>query len=56
MENKKSTLGIFQDCAADGCEANFAGCQQVIDKVEIPALKESISNRVVTKIQQALGA
>jgi Fe-S cluster assembly protein SufD len=33
----------------------LAFVQQVIDKVEIPALKESISNRVVTKIQQALG-
>jgi len=34
----------------------LAFVQQVIDKVEIPALKESISNRVVAKIQQALGA
>jgi Fe-S cluster assembly protein SufD len=33
----------------------LAFVQQVIDKVEIPALKESISNRVVAKIQQALG-
>jgi Fe-S cluster assembly protein SufD len=34
----------------------LAFVQQVIDKVEIPALKESISNRVVAKIKQALGA
>ncbi len=33
----------------------LAFVQQVIDKVEIPALKESISSRVVAKIQQALG-
>jgi Fe-S cluster assembly protein SufD len=33
----------------------LAFVQQVIDKVEIPALRESISNRVVAKIQLALG-
>jgi Fe-S cluster assembly protein SufD len=33
----------------------LAFVQQVIDKVEIPELKESISDRVVAKIQQALG-
>lgn len=33
----------------------LAFVQQVIDKIEIPALKESISNRVVAKIQNALG-
>lgn len=32
----------------------LAFVQQVIDKVEIPALKESISSRVIAKIQQAL--
>jgi Fe-S cluster assembly protein SufD len=33
----------------------LAFVQQVIDKVEIPELRESISDRVVAKIQQALG-
>ncbi len=33
----------------------LAFVQQVIDKVEIPELRDSISNRVVAKIQQALG-
>ena len=45
--------GISQDAAKTLLMLAFV--QQVIDKVEIPALKESISNRVVTKIQQALG-
>ncbi|MFM1837085.1 MAG: hypothetical protein RJA04_1773, partial [Bacteroidota bacterium] len=33
----------------------LAFVQQVIDKVELSDLRESISNRIVTKIQQALG-
>lgn len=45
--------GISQDAAKTLLMLAFV--QQVIDKVEIPALKESISNRVVAKIQQALG-
>jgi Fe-S cluster assembly protein SufD len=46
--------GISQDAAKTLLMLAFV--QQVIDKVEIPALKESISNRVVAKIQNALGA
>jgi hypothetical protein len=34
----------------------LAFVQQVIDKVEIADLKESISNRVVAKMEQALSA
>lgn len=45
--------GISQDAAKTLLMLAFV--QQVIDKVEISALKESISNRVVAKIQQALG-
>lgn len=45
--------GISEDAAKTLLMLAFV--QQVIDKVEIPALKESISNRVVAKIQQALG-
>jgi len=45
--------GISSDAAKTLLMLAFV--QQVIDKVEIPALKESISNRVVAKIQQALG-
>lgn len=45
--------GISQDAAKTLLMLAFV--QQVIDKVEIPSLKESISNRVIAKIQQALG-
>ncbi len=45
--------GISQDAAKTLLMLAFV--QQVIDKIEIADLKESISNRVVAKIQQALG-
>ncbi|MEY4274069.1 MAG: hypothetical protein RL638_1017 [Bacteroidota bacterium] len=45
--------GISQDAAKTLLMLAFV--QQVIDKVELSDLRESISNRIVTKIQQALG-
>jgi len=45
--------GISQDAAKTLLMLAFV--QQVIDKVELVDLRESISNRIVTKIQQALG-
>jgi Fe-S cluster assembly protein SufD len=44
--------GISEDAAKTLLMLAFV--QQVIDKIEIPALKESISNRVVAKIQRTL--
>ncbi len=44
--------GISQDAAKTLLMLAFV--QQVIDLLEIPDLKESISNRVIAKIQQAL--
>ncbi|MEY4987775.1 MAG: hypothetical protein RL567_1554 [Bacteroidota bacterium] len=46
--------GISQDAAKTLLMLAFV--QQVIDKVEIADLKESISNRVVAKMEQALSA